>query len=153
MSARNADSSASGAAPSTECRGSRSSETARAIEIGLRCAGTDNWSTAAGACERPQQAEPGFACVLDVSGRCVCDDDDVGADSGLDRLGPGNLRSETVDRGGLLDVERFPARDLIRGIDQPYFRHAVAHGKRVRDGTTKRAAADDRNESHRARLF
>ncbi len=89
MSARRADSSASGAEPRTRVPRQPQLGNGESNQIGLRCAGTDNRSAAAGACERAQQAEPGFACVFGVSCRSVRNDDDVGADSGLDRLGPG----------------------------------------------------------------
>ena len=124
-----------------------------ADEISLRGAGTDDWCAASGADEMSQEAEAGLARVLHVPSRGVGDDDDVGADRRIDRFGGGELRAEVVDRGRLLDVEGLAPCHLSGRVDQPHFGHAVAHGQCVRHGTAKRAAADDRDETHPTRLF
>ncbi len=46
-----------------------------------------------------------------------------------------------------------PRATCPAGSIRRHFGHAVAHGQCVRHGTAKRAAADDRDETHATRLF
>jgi hypothetical protein len=119
----------------------------------LSCAGENDWRRGLDRRHAPQRRQARFAGVLDISLRCVGNDDRRGARGGFDRAVGGHAGAEAFDRRRLLDIERLAAGDCIVGVDEPHGRHAPARRQPVRQRSANRASADDRDEGHRSRLF
>ena len=99
-------------------------------------------------CQLTHERQACLAGMLGARLSGVGDDDRPGPSCAVQRLSRGKTCGETLDRGGLENVERFALRDPWMSVDEPDFTDPVAEREPLRDRATERTTPDHRNEAH-----